>query len=80
MTHFESVLFNVDVTLPNGADIEPNGSLPVSVEIVNNIHHWNRQHMGIYATQIPVKWDSQIICSSLCHRNGYSKYSIGSKT
>ena len=41
MTHFESVLFNVDVTLPNGADIEPNGSLPVSVEIINNIHHWN---------------------------------------
>jgi hypothetical protein len=41
MTHFESVLFNVDVTLPNGPDIEPNGSLPVSVEIINNIHYWN---------------------------------------
>ena len=39
--HFESIPFNVDVTLPKGADIEPNGSLPVTVEMINNIHHWN---------------------------------------
>jgi hypothetical protein len=38
MTHFDSVLFNVDVVLPDGPDIEPNGNVPVSVNIYNNYH------------------------------------------
>ena len=36
MTHFDSVLFDVDVTLPSGPDIEPNGTVPVTVDIYNN--------------------------------------------
>ena len=38
MTHFDSVLFNVDVILPNGPDIEPNGTVPVSINIYNNYY------------------------------------------
>ena len=37
MTHFDSVCFNVDVILPDGPDIEPNGSVPVEINIYNNV-------------------------------------------
>ena len=36
MTHVDSVLFDVDVTLPIGPDIEPNGTVPVTVDVYNN--------------------------------------------
>ena len=37
MTHFDSVCFNVDVILPGGPDIEPDGSVPVEINIYNNV-------------------------------------------
>ena len=53
MTHFTGVIFDVDVTLPNGPDIEPNGSVPVTVDISNNTH-WSRHENSPY--NLSLRW------------------------
>jgi len=44
MTHFDSVLFNVDVTLSNGPDIEPGKAVPVKIDIYNNFHSYTHEN------------------------------------